>query len=73
MFSQTYAQLCNVLAQIKVPQAADPAKWTSFRTMLLTKCQKAFDTDYNKEVNYDELLQGKRPSGVLTSGHLSGQ
>ena len=61
VFSQTYAQLCNVLSQIKVPQTADPTKYTSFRTMLLTKCQKAFDTDYNKEVNYDELLQGEFP------------
>jgi translation initiation factor 4G len=27
----------------------------NFRTMLLTKCQKEFDTDFYSEINYDKL------------------
>ena len=27
----------------------------NFRTMLLTKCQKEFDTDFYQEINYDKL------------------
>jgi hypothetical protein len=28
-----------------------------FRTMLLTTCQKEFDTDYIQDINYDKLIQ----------------
>lgn len=41
VFSQTYAQLCKVLQQIKVQQREDPTKSITFRTMLLTRCQKS--------------------------------
>lgn len=57
VFSQTYAQLCKVLSQIKVPSNTEPNKSVNFRTMLLTRCQKEFDTDYYTEINYDKLLQ----------------
>ena len=57
VFSQTYANLCKVLSQIKVNSNVDPSKNVNFRTMLLTKCQKEFDTDYYQEISYDKLLQ----------------
>jgi translation initiation factor 4G len=57
VFSQTYAQLCKVLSSIKVPSNAEPLKNVNFRTMLLTRCQKEFDTDYYQEINYDKLIQ----------------
>lgn len=57
VFSQTYAQLCKVLSQIKVPSSQDPTKNVSFRTMLLSKCQKEFDTDFYQEINYEKLIQ----------------
>jgi hypothetical protein len=56
VFSQTYAQLCKVLSNIKVPSNAEPLKHVNFRTMLLTRCQKEFDTDYQQEINYDKLI-----------------
>ncbi len=57
VFSQTYAQLCKVLSSIKVSSNAEPLKNVNFRTMLLTRCQKEFDTDYYQEINYDKLIQ----------------
>jgi len=57
VFSQTYGQLCKVLQQIKVQQREDPTKSITFRTMLLTRCQKEFDTDYFQDINYDKMLQ----------------
>jgi translation initiation factor 4G len=44
-----------VLSSIKVPSNSDPSKMANFRTMLLTKCQKEFDTDFYQEINYDKL------------------
>jgi translation initiation factor 4G len=44
-----------VLSSIKVPSNSDPSKMANFRTMLLTKCQKEFDTDFYSEINYDKL------------------
>jgi translation initiation factor 4G len=55
VFSQTYAQLCKVLSKIKVP-TTDQSKTVNFRTMLLTKCQKEFNTDYIKDINYDQMI-----------------
>ena len=46
-----------MLAQIKVPSNAEPIKNVNFRTMLLTKCQKEFDTDFYQEINYDKLIE----------------
>ena len=57
VFSQTYAQLCKVLASIKVPQSSDPTKFINFRTMLLTRCQKEFDSDYFASISYDKLQE----------------
>lgn len=57
VFSQTYAQLCNVLAVIKVQQNNDTSKVINFRTMLLTRCQREFDTDYLASINHDELQE----------------
>jgi translation initiation factor 4G len=56
VFSQTYAQLCKVLAQIKVSSAAEANKNVSFRAQLLKKCQKEFDTDFYSEINYEKLM-----------------
>ena len=57
IFSQTYSQVCKVLSSIKVPLSSDSTKFTNFRTMLLTKCQKEFDSDYSQSINYDKLLE----------------
>jgi translation initiation factor 4G len=46
-----------VLNIIKVPSNADPTKFVLFRTMLLTRCQKEFDTDFYQEISYDKLMQ----------------
>lgn len=56
VFSQTYAELCCILAQIKVPVADTPGKLVNFRTMLLTRCQKEFDSDYQQSISYDKLI-----------------
>ena len=56
VFSQTYANVCKVLSKIKVSSNDDPKKNVNFRTMLLTKCQKEFDTRYYQDVSYDKLL-----------------
>jgi predicted transcriptional regulator len=55
LFTQTYAKLCKVLSKIKVP-TTDQSKTVNFRTMLLTKCQKEFNTDYIKDINYDQMI-----------------
>lgn len=57
VFSQTYGQLSKVLSQIKVPSSNEPNRNVNFRTMLLTRCQKEFDTDYTQSVKYDNLVQ----------------
>lgn len=56
-FSQTYANLCKVLCNIKVPSSEQADKSISFRAILLTRCQKEFNTDFYKEINYDELFK----------------
>ncbi len=40
-----------------MPSNSDPSKMANFRTMLLTKCQKEFDTDFYQEINYDKLIE----------------
>jgi hypothetical protein len=55
LFTQTYAKLCKVLSKIKIP-TTDQSKTFNFRTMLLTKCQKEFNTDYIKDINYDQMI-----------------
>jgi translation initiation factor 4G len=57
LYASTYAQLCKVLNEMKVPTNADPTKFVLFRTMLLTRCQKEFDTDIYQEISYDKLMQ----------------
>jgi len=57
VFSKTYGQLSKVLSQIKVPSSNDPTKNVNFRTMLLTRCQKEFDTDYTADVGYEKLME----------------
>jgi translation initiation factor 4G len=57
VFSQTYANLCKVLAHIKVPSNTEPNKIVNVRTKLLTKCQKEFDTDIYTDINYDKLIE----------------
>ncbi len=42
-----------------MPSASDPTKNVNFRTMLLTRCQKEFDTDYIQGINYEKLIAGK--------------
>ena len=39
-----------------MPSNNDPSKMASCRTILLTKCQKEFDTDFYQEINYDKLI-----------------
>lgn len=56
-FSQIYAQLCKALSSIKVPSKNDSFKTVNFRTMLLTRCQKEFNTDYYQAINYDQLMK----------------
>lgn len=57
VFSQTYGQLSKVLSQIKVPSTNDPNRNVNFRTMLLTRCQKEFDTDYAADIKYEDLVE----------------
>ena len=40
-----------------MPSNNDPSKMASFRTTILTKCQKEFDTDFYQEINYDNLIE----------------
>jgi translation initiation factor 4G len=54
-FSQTYAQLCQVLSHIKVP--SEQGKPVAFRAMLLTRCQKEFETDYAQGINIEKMLK----------------
>jgi translation initiation factor 4G len=56
-FSQIYAQLCKALSSIKVPSKNDSFRTVNFRTMLLTRCQKEFNTDYYQAINYDQLMK----------------
>lgn len=56
MFSQTYAELCRILAQIRVPINNEPGKFINFRTMLLTRCQREFDSDYSQNIQYEKLV-----------------
>jgi len=56
-FSQIYAQLCKALSSIKVPSKNDSFRTVNYRTMLLTRCQKEFNTDYYQAINYDQLMK----------------
>ena len=40
-----------------MPSNNGPSKMASFRTTILTKCQKEFDTDFYQEINYDNLIE----------------
>jgi len=55
VLTQTYAQLCKVLFSIKVPSNAEPLTNVNFRTMLLTRCQKEFDS--YQDIKSDKLIQ----------------
>jgi translation initiation factor 4G len=55
MFKLDFLNKLKVLSLIKVPSNGDPSKMVNFRTVLLIKCQKEFDTDFYSEINYDKL------------------
>jgi hypothetical protein len=52
--SHTYAQLCRELSRKALP--INRFEKVNFRTILLTKCQKEFNTDYIKDINYDQMI-----------------
>ena len=58
-YSCTYAQLCQLLSTLKLTQPSTEGRSINFRSILLTRCQRAFDTNYYEEINYDELQKGK--------------
>ena len=64
-----YAQLCKMLADIKVRSVSEPNKVVTFRTELLMRCQKMFDTfndvHYKQELlklSEEKLAKAKRQS-----------
>ena len=56
-FSIAYANLCKVLSPIKVEWTVDgKAKFTTFRRVLLTKCQQEFEKDKKDDEDREERL-----------------
>jgi translation initiation factor 4G len=52
------------LTQIKVSKSSANGGTFAFRTLLLSRCQKEFETDFYKEINYEELLKGKNEKSI---------
>lgn len=57
IYSHLYAQACKLMSQIHVPFEHVSSKFISFLTVLLKKCEKEFDTDYQKDKYYEYLLK----------------
>lgn len=56
-FSIAYANLCKVLSPIKVEVMVEgKSKFTTFRRVLLTKCQQEFEKDKKDDEERDEML-----------------
>ena len=47
IFSSTYAKMCLALSSKEVVSAANEKETTTFRKLLLTRCQKEFEKDNN--------------------------
>ena len=56
-FSIAYANLCKVLSPVKVEWNQDgKTKFTTFRRVLLTKCQQEFEKDKKDDEEREEML-----------------
>ncbi len=47
------------LKEIKVSKSSTTGDTLGFRTLLLNRCQKEFENDFYKEINYEELSKRK--------------
>merc|ERR1711911_574952 len=56
IFSSTYAKMCGMLSTKEVVSATNEKETTTFRKLLLTRCQKEFETDNNAIV----LVESKK-------------
>ncbi|XP_072036491.1 LOW QUALITY PROTEIN: eukaryotic translation initiation factor 4 gamma 1-like [Amphiura filiformis] len=53
-FSKAYANMCRVLSQIKVP-ASNASGIVQFRTVLINRCQRAFEAEKTEEAHMSEM------------------
>ena len=57
MYSSAYANLCRVLSPVKVEWTQDrKTKFTTFRRVLLTKCQQEFEKDKRDDETREEMM-----------------
>jgi translation initiation factor 4G len=56
LYIQTYAQLCKLLTNYKVPSNLDQSKQITFSMILLSKCHNEFYTDIYQKINYSKFL-----------------
>ncbi|MBN3303314.1 IF4G1 factor, partial [Amia calva] len=75
-FSATYANLCQCLLRLKVPSADKPGETVTFRTLLLNRCQKEFETEDDGDEGEerqrlrDELQEAKRKAQRRSLGNI---
>jgi translation initiation factor 4G len=53
MYAATYAQMCQSLSTKQVVSSTDPTESLSFRTLLLSRCQKVFQKDSDILIDVD--------------------
>ena len=72
-FSIAYANLCKVLSPIKVEWSVDrKTKFTTFRRVLLTKCQQEFEKDKKDDEEREEMLAAIEKAETVREGWWRG-
>ena len=70
-FSIAYANLCKVLSPIKVECPHDgKTKVTTFRRVLLTKCQQEFEKDKKEDEEKERMLVAIEQAETVSGSHL---